>query len=84
MDNDAILNGWIDAAIELPRLNETVWITDGKEWVAIGCLVECEGVYQWAESNGFIYAEDGEIEAECEIEDLDVKYWHRLPKLPFK
>lgn len=84
MDNDAILNGWIDVSVELPTPNETVWLTDGKMWVALGCLVDNENIYCWASSNGFTCIDDGKIEAECEIEDLDVKYWHRLPKLPFK
>lgn len=29
-----------------------------------------------------MYVENGEIVSECEIEDLDVKFWQELPKLP--
>jgi len=76
--------GWVGVTDALPRSLQTVWLTDGKGWVALGCLVEDAEGWHWAESNGIIYAENGEIVSECESEDLDVNYWHELPKLPNK
>lgn len=72
---------WVSVHEALPPHLETVWLTNGK-WVALGCRVEGEDGYHWADSNGVIYAEDGKIVAECESDDLDVTYWQRLPKLP--
>lgn len=71
---------WQDAIKNLPNPLQTVWLTNGKEWVALGCLVETNEGWHWAESNGTMYIENGEIVAECESEDLDVVYWHALPK----
>lgn len=67
---------------EYPENLETVWVTNGKGWVALGCLVETEDGWHWAESNGIIYSEGTKIVAECESDDLDVKYWHSVPTLP--
>jgi hypothetical protein len=77
-------NRWISVTEKLPNPLQTVWLTDGKDWVALGCLVESDGGWLWAKSNGVIYAENGEIVSECESEDLHVNYWHELPKLPNK
>jgi hypothetical protein len=77
-------NKWISVTEKLPKALQTVWLTDGKGWVALGCLVESDGGWHWAESNGIIYAENGEIVSECESEDLHVNFWHELPKLPIK
>lgn len=65
----------------LPAHLETVWLTNGK-WVALGCLVDTEDGWHWAECTGSIYAKNGKIVAECESEDLGVTHWHSLPKLP--
>ena len=35
-----------------------------------------------AETNGVIYQEKNKIVSECESDDLDVKFWHRLPEPP--
>ncbi len=72
---------WISVNDNLPKPLQTVWLTNGK-WVGLGCLVEDADGWCWAESNGFIYIEDGEIVSECESEDLDVLFWHELPKIP--
>jgi hypothetical protein len=77
-------NRWISVREKLPEPLQTVWLTDGKDWVGLGCLVESDGGWHWAESNGIIYAENGGIVSECESEDLDVNFWHELPKLPNK
>lgn len=79
---------WISVDDDLPEILETVWITNGKGWVSLGCIVvfdydnEDKPMWCWGEHNGTIYAEGDSIVAECEAEDLDVKYWKRLPKLP--
>ena len=74
---------WILCDDDMPEVDETVWITNGCGWTALGCLVQCEGGYCWAVTNGIIYEEDGKIVSECELDDdYDVVYWHRLPKPP--
>jgi len=80
--NGVLGEGWLDANVHLPDELETVFISNGKGWTSIGCLVYSEG-WHWAESNGVIYEKKGNIVAECESDDLDVKYWHKLPKPPF-
>jgi hypothetical protein len=75
---------WIDVNDGLPEPLKTVWLTNGKGWVCLGCLVEDAEGSHWAESNGTIYIENNEIVSECESEDLDVKFWHYLPKTPTK
>jgi hypothetical protein len=77
-------NRWIPVTEKLPEPLQTVWLTDGRGWVALGCLVEDAEGWLWAKSNGIIYAENGEIVSECESEELHVNYWHELPKLPIK
>lgn len=74
--------GWVAVTDALPKALQTVWLTNGKGWCCLGCLVEDAEGWHWAESNGVIYIENGEIVSECESEDLDVNYWHELPKPP--
>ena len=81
LNEDKKLNGWVDVKDSLPKPLQTVWLTNGKGWVCLGCLIEDAEGWHWAESNGVIYIENGEIVSECESEDLDVNYWHELPKL---
>jgi len=85
--NGMLGEGWLDTNFKLPDELETVFISNGKGWTSIGCLVydrdDREARWHWAESNGVIYEEKGKIVAECESDDLDVKYWHKLPKPPF-
>lgn len=76
------VSGWVAVTDALPKPLQTVWLTNGKGWCCSGCLVESDGGWHWAESNGVIYIENGEIVSECESEDLDVNYWHELPKPP--
>lgn len=76
------VSGWVAVTDTLPKPLQTVWLTNGKGWVCLGCLVESDGGWHWAESNGVIYIENGEIVSECESEDLDVNFWHELPKPP--
>ena len=75
-------NGWISVDKDLPKHLETVFISNGKGWTSIGCLVGFDDGYHWAESNGVIYEENGKIVAECESDDLDVKKWHPFPLPP--
>lgn len=68
---------------DLPDNLETVWLANKKNnWVTLGCRVEFEDSYHWAESNGVIYVDEGRIVSECESADLDVTHFCRLPKLP--
>lgn len=76
------VSGWVAVKDALPKPLQTVWLTNGKGWVCLGCLVESDGGWHWAKSNGVIYVENGEIVSECESEDLDVNFWHELPKPP--
>jgi hypothetical protein len=75
------VSGWVDVKHALPKALETVWLTNGKGWCCLGCLIEDAEGCHWGESNGVIYIENGEIVSECESEDLDVKFWHKVPKM---
>lgn len=77
-------NEWVSTLDKLPKPLQTVWISNGNGWCRLGCLVESDGGFHWAESNGVIYVENGEIVSECESDDLDVLFWHELPKPPKK
>lgn len=74
------LSNWIDVDSELPEPLETIFISDGKGWTTLGCRVEMQDGWFWATTNGIIYEENGAIVSECEGDDLDVKFWHKLPK----
>ena len=74
---------WITVEKKLPKPLQTVWLTNGKGFTTLGCLVEDNEGCHWAETNGVIYQEKGEIISECESEDLDVVAWHELPKAYF-
>lgn len=71
---------WVAVGNGLPNELETVWISNGKGWTTLGCIAYAEGVWHWAQTNGVIYQQDGKIVSECESDDLDVKFWHRLPE----
>lgn len=74
--------GWHKVANnDYPEFDRTVWITNGN-WVALGCRVIIDGEWFWAQSNGIVYSENGQIVSECEIDDLDVTHWHEIPTLP--
>ena len=53
--------GWVAVTDVLPKPLQTVWLTNGKGWVSLGCLIESDGGWHWAEGNGVIYIENGEI-----------------------
>jgi hypothetical protein len=74
--------GWVSVSKALPPSLETVWLSDGKGWVALGCRIVTSEGWHWAQSNGIIYGDNGRIVSECESEDLDVVCWHPLPLLP--
>lgn len=75
---------WISVEDSLPKDLETVWISNGQSWTTLGCLVDTPEGYHWAATNGIIYQEDDSIVSECESDDLDVKYWCKLPKVLLK
>jgi hypothetical protein len=35
-----VVSGWVNAADKLPDALQTVWLTNGKGWVCLGCLIE--------------------------------------------
>lgn len=76
------VSGWVATTDKLPDPLQTVWLCNGKGSITLGCLVESDEGWHWAEGNGVIYVEKGEIVSECESEDLDVLYWHELPSYP--
>jgi hypothetical protein len=69
---------WYSVQESMPGHLETVWISNGKGWTDLGCW---HMEYGWALSNGVIYEVEGYgIVAECEGDDLDVQFWHPVPK----
>lgn len=70
---------WYSVDCKLPPEGETVWITNGKGWTSLGCYVYDNDNWCWAEGNGVVFEENGKIVSECELDDLDVKYWFPLP-----
>lgn len=77
---------WNKTTASLPKENELVWLASEKtKSIHLGCRVYLtnEGWF-WAVADQFIYAKDDKIQADCEIEDIDVTHWKRLPKLPFE
>jgi hypothetical protein len=74
-------NNWISVEEKLPYENEAVLITNGKGWYSIGSVVYVGGWF-WSEKSpyGSIYEDNGVFVVEGDIDDLDVKYWHELPK----
>ena len=76
-----INSGWVLCDDDMPEPLETVWISNGKGWTTLGCIVDFEEGYCWAELvNGLVYQEGDKIVAECEADDMDVVFWHRLPQ----
>ena len=81
---------WISVNDSLPHYLQTVWVSDGKGWTTLGCRTnfdddDDDGGWSWcwaAIDNGIIYEQDGKIIAECEEDDLDVQYWHKIPNPP--
>lgn len=73
---------WTLVEDKLPDELETVWISNGKGWTTLGCRVPDENGWHWAQSNGVIYQQDNKIMSECESDDLDVRFWQRLPEPP--
>ena len=65
-----MINTWVAVTDALPKPLQTVWLTNGKGWVCLGCLVESDDGWHLAEGNGVIYIENGEIVSECESEDM--------------
>lgn len=80
----ANVSGWVAVTEKLPNHLQTVLISNGKGYTTLGCRVVTEDGWFWAETNGVIYESNGEIISECEIEDfeLDIVFWHELPKPP--
>lgn len=81
-------SNWISVKDRLPDTLETVWISNGKGWTTLGCRSDLyEGdnndlIWCWCYTNGVIYEEDGKIQAECEADDIEVRFWQPLPEPP--
>ena len=78
---------WISVKSLLPERLEIVFISNGKGQTWIGCRTELfdkedRNSWCWARSYDSIYEQEGKLQADCYDEDLDVKYWHRLPSPP--
>ena len=73
---------WISVEDRLPKSLQTVWLSNDNGFICLGCLVDNDDGWHWAESNGIIYIDNGEITSECESDDLDVRYWMSLPSPP--
>jgi len=77
------VNNWVACNERLPEHLQTVWLANKeKQWVCLGCLVDSNDGWHWAESNGVIYVDEGKIVSECESDDLDVTHWCALPEPP--
>lgn len=77
---------WISVTEKYPDEKQTVWCYSEKlDNVFLGeyVYVMNEGWF-WAESSGVIYASDGKIVTECEMDDFDVSHWFPTPLLPNK
>jgi hypothetical protein len=85
MEIKMIQNYWFSLNENLPEENEIIWLYDSESnFVALGCLVFNEGKYNFAVSNGVIYAENNKIVSDCEIDDYNFTHWSKLPELPIK
>jgi hypothetical protein len=77
------LQGW--KPIEELNHYNLVWLTDGQS-VYLGCMTEpdSDGTWCWAiaESYNFHVNEDGRIEADCYIEDINPTLFQELPIIP--
>jgi hypothetical protein len=73
-------------------VGKTVWLYNiDTNYLALGALVysgapdEYDAGWLYAVSNGTIYAEDGKIIAECELDDeYEFTHFALLPELPRK
>lgn len=88
MEEYASQDNWISVEDILPKILETVWVSNGKGFTTLGCrsdLYEDNGemLWCWCQTNGIIYEDNGVIVSECESDDLDVNFWQPLP-LPHK
>jgi hypothetical protein len=77
------VSNWVACDERLPENLQTVWLANKeKQWVCLGCLVDTNEGWHWAESNGVIYVDEGKIVSECESDDLNVTHWCALPDPP--
>lgn len=76
------MNGWVSVKDRLPENLKTVWISDGKGDTTLGCVWITEEGYLWAKSDGIIYEEGGQIMSECELDEIEVAWWHDIPSPP--
>ena len=75
-----IFTRWRDSDVFMPQEEKTLFISNGRGWTSIGCLVYLNDSWYWGEMSAGIYQENDEIIAECELDDLDVRFWHPFPK----
>jgi len=82
-----MINKWINVKDELPPINTLVWISDG-EYINLGERWQYKDKWLWYAATEAPYTlkikKTGEIRicAECDMDDVDVKFWQYLPKPP--
>lgn len=74
---------WYSVEESLPQHMETVWMSDGKNYISLGCLFNDGETFCWAESSGYVYIKDGKIISDdAELFDFIPTFWHPLPIPP--
>jgi hypothetical protein len=77
--------GWVSVDDFLPEEGQLVWLTNGEGFTTLGCWVwtdKEDGSWCWCDaSNQLIYQDVDKIVADCEVDDLDVKYWYPVPEV---
>jgi len=73
-----LLPRWYSVDEAMPDDLELVWLSDGKGTTLLGCYYKDGNC--WAASDYDFFEMDDRIDSGCEADDLDVKFWHPLPK----
>lgn len=81
--------GWPSVNERLPDPLQLVWISDGKGWTRLGCRaspylgLRAKKKCYWAILKGTVYEYNETIGGVVvEEDDLNVQFWHPVPKPP--
>ena len=75
---------WNKVKEKLPDINQTVWLTNGKDWVTLGCLVNYDGKLMWSCNNYvYVYSKDYQTAINYNIDFSEIIYWYPVPDLPY-